>query len=246
MPLVSVIIPYHQKKKYFKSTLKSVLTQTFQDYEIIIVYNDKNYDDLDYIKTLIKKNKKILLVIKKKNLGAGMARNLGIKNSKGKFIAFLDSDDLWKKNKLEKQIMFMKKNKFEISHTAYEVKKDNKKKIINSKTFYNYLELLKACSIGLSTIIVKKKFFTQNRFSNLKTHEDFLLWLQILKKGYKIHYLNRNLTTWRYTKNSLSSNYLQKIKDAFNVYYNFMKFNYFKSIYFLIILSFNSIKKKLN
>ena len=141
----------------------------------------------------------------------------------------------------------MKNSDCSISHTSYEIR-NSKEKFIGlrkARNFENYKELLPSCDIGLSTVIVKKKIFTKDiKFSNLKTKEDFVLWLKILKK---IHILgiNKNLVIWRETDNSLSSSFVQKIKDAFTVYYRYMNFNIIKSIYFILILSLNFIKKKI-
>jgi teichuronic acid biosynthesis glycosyltransferase TuaG len=244
MPLVSVIIPYYKKKPFFEKTLKSVISQTLKDFEIIIIYNDTDEDEIKFVKKLIKKKKKIKLFIKRKKLGAGLARNFGIEKSQGKYIAFLDADDIWKKNKLKLQMNFMKVNKFEISHTSYEAIKKEKKIVIKSKSFQNYKDLLKSCDIGLSTVILKRKILNKYfSFSNLKTKEDFVLWLKLLKYGYKIEYLDKNLTQWRKVKNSLSSSNIQKIKDGFKVFNYHMNFNFLKSLYYLFILSLNSLKK---
>ena len=243
MPLVSVIIPYYKKKAFFKKTLKSAINQTLKDYEIIIIYNDEDEDEINFVKKLTKNKKKIKLLIKRQKLGAGIARNFGIKKSKGKYVAFLDADDVWKKNKLELQLKFMKINKFDISHTSYKSIKKNKI-VIKSKSYQNYKELLKSCDIGLSTVIIKKKILNNHlRFSSLKTKEDFVLWLKLLKSGYKIGYLNKDLSEWNKVKNSLSSSSIQKIKDGYKVYNHYMNFNFVKSLYYLFILSLNSLKK---
>ena len=110
MDLVSVIIPYYKKKKYIEPAINSVLKQTYKNFELIIIYDDENKEDLNFLKKIIKKDKRIKLYINKKNLGAGRSRNKGIKLSKGSLIAFLDADDLWAHNKIQKQIFFMKKN----------------------------------------------------------------------------------------------------------------------------------------
>ena len=128
MPLVSVIIPYYKKKAFFEKTLWSALNQTLKNYEIIIIYNDEDDNEIKFIKKLTKNKRKIKLFIRREKLGAGLARNFGIKKSKGKYIAFLDADDVWKKNKLKLQLKFMEINKFDVSHTSYEAIK--KKKII--------------------------------------------------------------------------------------------------------------------
>ena len=110
MILVSVIIPYFKKKEYFLKSFFSAYNQSLKNKEIIVIYDDENKNELSFIKDNIKYLKNIKLLVNKKNLGAGMSRNRGIKNSKGKYIAFLDSDDIWHKDKLRQQISFMKKN----------------------------------------------------------------------------------------------------------------------------------------
>ena len=138
------------------------------------------------------------------------------------------------------------KNNLDISHTSYEVinYQNHIKKIRTSRGYNNYTQLLKSCDIGLSTVMVKKKVFSNYlKFPILVTKEDFVLWLKILKKGYKIGYISKNLTSWRNLSNSLSSSTLQKFKDGFIVYNRYMKFNILKSLYYLFLLSFNSIYK---
>ena len=247
MILVSVIIPYFKKRTYIQETLKSVISQTHKNLEILIIYDDENKIDLNFIKELKKKDKRIKLRINKKTLGAGYSRNEGIKYAKGKYVAFLDSDNLWKKNKIEYQLGYMIKNNFKISHTSYEVINfENKiQNIRKSKSFKSYKQILKSCDIGLSTVMIKKKIFSNYlKFPNLVTKEDFVLWLRFLKKGYKIGYLSKNLTSWRNLSNSLSSSTLQKLKDGFIVYNKYMKFNILKSLYYLFMLGLNSVLKK--
>ena len=111
--LVSIIIPYYQKLNWIDQTLKSIYDQTYKNYEILIVYDDTSKDELKNLKSKIK-DKKIKLYINKKNLGAGMSRNLASKKAKGKYLAFIDADDMWKKNKIEYQLAFMKKKKIKI------------------------------------------------------------------------------------------------------------------------------------
>ena len=246
MQLVSVIIPYHRKIKFIKKTINSIKNQTYKNLEIIIIYDDEDYSDLKYIKKIKRSDSRIKLILNKNILGAGESRNLGIKKARGKYIAFLDADDLWKKNKIQSQLLYMHKNKFDVCHTTYEIfRKNNKKrKLMIARTFKNYRQLLPSCDIGLSTIILKKNIITKNcKFSKLKTKEDFVLWLLILKKNITIGGFDKNLTTWRKLDNSLSSSIIQKLKDGFKVYNHYMKFNFFKSIFYLLILSINFLKK---
>ena len=161
MDLVSIVIPYYKKKKYINQTINSVLNQTYKNFEVIIIYDDEELQDLNYLKSIVKLDKRISLIINKKKLGAGLSRNRGIKLSKGKYIAFLDSDDYWNKNKLKTQITFMNLNKHSISHTTYQiVNRDNKKiSIRKARNFFEIKDLLYSCDIGLSTVILKKKTF---------------------------------------------------------------------------------------
>ena len=110
MNLISVIIPFYKKKNFIKKTIDSVLNQTHDNFEIIIIYDDPEKKDLEYLKNLFGENKKIKIIINNKNLGAGLSRNIGIDQSKGDYIGFLDADDIWHKNKVQTQISFMKKN----------------------------------------------------------------------------------------------------------------------------------------
>ena len=133
MSLVSVIIPYYRKKQYISRALKSVTNQTYKKLEIIIIYDDSNKSDLKFIKYISSKDKRIKIYVNKKNLGAGLSRNVGIKKSKGKYIAFLDADDLWYKNKIDHQIKYMIKKGISFSHTSYSI--INKQNIIISKRY---------------------------------------------------------------------------------------------------------------
>ena len=142
-----------------------------------------------------------------KNIGAGQSRNKAINISKGKYIAFLDSDDQWKKNKLSEQIKTMEKKKYLATHTSYKIV-DLKNKNLSKRIAKNldYIKLLKSCDIGLSTVVLSKKII--NNFSKpfppLKTKEDYVLWLKITKKGIIFYGINKTLTIWKNNPNSLS------------------------------------------
>lgn len=246
MHKASIIIPYYRKKFFFEKTIQSLFRQTFKNFEVIIIYDDEDKSELNFIKKLIKNDKRFKLIVNKKNLGAGESRNIGIKSAKGKYICFIDADDIWKNKKLELQIKFMMKENILFSHSSYEIMDDDDK-IMGFRTAENYdsfFHLRKSCNIGLSTVIIERKLFNNKfKFPKIKTKEDFVLWLQIIKSGTKIFGLKKKLVKWRKSRNSLSSSLFQKIKDGFLVYNHYLNYNYIKSFYFLLILSINYVKK---
>lgn len=246
-PLVSIIITYYKKKKYILDTLNSLLSQTYNNYEIIFVYDQKEKSDLNYLMKVFRKFKKKKIIINKKNIGVSKSRNKAIKHAKGSFLAFLDSDDLWKKNKLLYQINYMIKNSLLFSFTSYNVIDENNKILKTRKALQdpNYKDLIKSNYIGLSTVIVSSDIKSNLKFPDLKTQEDFALWLKLLKKGYKLSHINKLLSSWRLTGGSLSSNTHQKIKDAFKLFHSLENKNIVISIYYVILLSINKLLKKL-
>ena len=247
MDLVSIIIPYYKKKKFISTTINSAINQSYKNIEIIIVYDDENYDDLKLLEEIKKKDERIRIIKNKKKMGAGLSRNIGISSAKGNYIAFLDADDAWEVDKLRKQMSFMTDNNYLVSHTSYQIVDEDKNVIANrvARSFYNLEDLLKSCDIGTSTVIIKKSIFgDQIKFPSIKTKEDFVLWLRILERDIKIYGLDKNLSKWTKSNSSLSSSTIQKLMDGFKVYNKYMNFNSIKSLYYLICLSLNYIIKK--
>ncbi len=244
---VSVIMPYFRKKEFINDSLNSVFNQSYKDFEIIIIYDDDNLEDYYHLKDFQKKNNKIKIIKNHLNRGVAYSRNVGIKESSGDLIAFLDCDDIWKENKLETQINFMREKNVDISFTGYEII-DSLNNIIGkrpAKAIIDFNDLIKSCDIGLSTVIIKKSLLNENiKFGSLKTKEDYVLWLNLAKKNYKFYGINLFLTKWRKLDNSLSSSTLQKLFDGFRVYNKYLKYNKFLSIFCLIRLSLNYLLKK--
>ncbi len=246
MALVSVIIPYYKKINQIRQTLDSVLKQTFQDFEIILVYDDTDVDDLKFIEKSFSKNPKIKIVKNDENHGAGISRNIGIDNSSGNIIAFIDADDIWYSNKLEKQINFMKENNYDFTFTNYVKKISNGRKIhIQSKNEkISYRDLLFDNEIGLSTVMLNKKIIKGELFPDIKTKEDYVAWLRLTKQNYTACNLREFLSEWNFSNNSLSSSFIQKILDGFRVFYIYQKFSFLKSLFYLFNLSIKSLKRK--
>lgn len=245
MKSVSVIMPYFKKKSFFKEAYYSALSQGITNLEIVIIYDDDDLSDISYVRKIINNRKNTFLVLNKKNFGAGVSRNIGIKKAKGMYVAFLDCDDIWKKNKIKYQLNFMEKNNLDISYTSYSVvdKFGYELYNVNIKNKITYKDLLKSCDIGLSTVVMKKSIFDNFKFNKIRTKEDYLLWLQLSKSKYKFIGIKKVLSFWRYNKSSLSHNIIQKIKDSFRIYYKFEKQSFLRTIISIVVLSFFAFKK---
>ena len=247
MDLISVIMPFYKKKDFFKDSLLSVLDQTYKNLEIIIIYDDIIREDLVFIQKLSQLDSRIKIIINDKNLGAGISRNVGMSNSRGKFIALLDCDDIWKKDKIKIQYDYMKNENIEFSHTSYEIidKKNSIIGLMSVSKELSYHDLLNSCDIGLSTVMMKKNLINVANFKDLKTKEDYALWLEYARNEVRIAGIDQVLTSWRNLNNSLSSSFMDKFVNAFNVYYKFEKKGLLKSFFLVIKLSLFYIIKKI-
>ena len=240
---VSIIIPFYNKIGLLKKALSSINKQSYTNYEVIIVNDNNIIKNLSYLKKI--KDRKIKIIFNKKNLGAGLSRNKGIQNARGDYIAFLDSDDTWYKDKLYYQLRFMKKNGYLASHTSYNLVNLNGKIFAKRKAkLMNHSSLMKSCDIGLSTVILKKDILNnKNNFPKLKTKEDYVLWLKLTKKGIVFYPLKKFYTNWANVPSSLSQSIIQKIKDAFLVYHKYQNLNMINSLINTFILSINYLRK---
>jgi len=245
--LASVIMPYYRKKNYFREAYYSALNQSIKNIEIIIIYDDRDHSELNFIKNVIKNKKNTKLIVNKKQLGVGASRNAGINIAKGKYICFLDCDDIWKKNKLSYQIKFMEKNFLDFTHTSYSVINQRGRFLysLKAKKELNYDNLIFSCDVALSTVVMKRHIFKHYKFTKITTKEDYLLWLQLSKDNVKIIGIDKIFTYWRKVNNSLSSGTSQKIKDAFKIYRIYEKKSFAMSIINVFVLSLFALNKKI-
>tara|TARA_B100001093_G_scaffold486248_1_gene521396 strand:- start:2564 stop:3316 length:753 start_codon:yes stop_codon:yes gene_type:complete len=250
MDLVSIILPYYKKKDFILLTIQSILKQTYKNFEIIIVNDDQSNESKDILENIKKKDTRISIINNENNFGAGLSRNEAIKIAKGKYLAFCDADDLWEINKLENQLNFMKKKNINFSFTSYNIINDLGNIIGNRKAYeeITFKQLLRSCDIGLSTVIVEKKTINDLNinFPNIKTKEDYVVWLYLSRNGVRMMGLQENLTSWRKLSDSLSSSIFQKILDGYKVYRVYLKLNIVKSLFYLFLLSINFLIKKKN
>ena len=219
--LVSVITPTFNCGAYILETIRSVQAQTFDNWEMIIADDCSADDTKEIVGQACEKDPRIKYVRLKTNSGAAVARTEAMKLAKGNYMAFLDSDDLWKPEKLEKQLAFMEENRYPFTATAYEkIDESGRKlnKIVNVIDRTSYNRLLLDCPIGNSTVMYDVDKMGKFEVPNIKKRNDDALWLKMLKQEKYIYGLHEVLMEYRVRPNSISSNKLSLVKYHWKLY----------------------------
>ena len=238
---VSIILPNFNSVEYISSTINSVKNQSFKNWELIIV------DDCSDIKTkkVLKKfdnNKKIKIFWFNKNKGAAYCRNFAIKKSKSKYLAFIDSDDIWERNKLKLQLEYMNVNNLDFTYTYYKTFGLKLKKV-KPPSRLNFREFVKNTSIATSTMILKRKIAKGSKFTDTKICEDYFFKCKILKKVKNAYCLKKYLTRYRIRSDSMQSSMFKNFFWIWIINNKYNKFNFFQNLNSLFFISLNSIKK---
>lgn len=244
--LVSVIMPVYNAEHFLENTVHSALNQTYKDIEIILIDDMSTDNSRDIIARFAQKYTNIRPILLEKNKGVANARNEGIKNSNGRFIAFLDSDDLWSEDKIEKQIKYMTKNDYGFTFTGYQYINEQGeilKTIVDAKEEVTYEDLLKQNFIPCLTVVIDKNKIKEVNMPKIH-HEDYATWLSILKKGYKAYGLNENLALYRVRSNSLSGNKVKSAMWTWNIIRNVEKVPLPKAIYYFSNYALVNVKKR--
>lgn len=234
-PLVSVVTPLYNAEKYISKTIESIINQEYSHLEILIVNDCSNDKGPEIVKEYQNHDERIKLINLENNSGAAVARNVGIENSKGDFIAFIDSDDIWEKAKLKEQISFMIENDYNFSYTDYILIDEKGKELRTIKTpkLLTYNKELLYNRILTSTVIYNQKILGKIYMPNLRKRQDYAMWLKILKNYSNGYGLNKILTKYTIRKNSLSSNKLNLIKYNWEIYRKSEEFGIIKSSFYL-------------
>ena len=239
--MISVIIPFKNTEKYIKECLESVLNQTYKNIEIILINDHSTDKTLSIVQKYHDKRIKILNL--KEETGTANARNLGIKKANGMYISFIDSDDIWEKDKLEKQIKEIKHHAFLFG--SYSFLKNKKTKKVNMPVKLSYKDYLKNTIILTSTVMINMNYYTKEEvyMPDIFMGEDAATWLKLLKK-YDAYAINENLAYYRIRKGSLSSNKINALKRTWKV---FKKENLplYKRIYYYLNYIMHAIIKRI-
>ena len=244
--LVSIITPAYNAAAYIAETIESVLAQTYTKWEMLIVNDCSKDNTAEIVQSYAEKDKRIKLINIKQNSGAAIARNAAIQNAKGRYIAFLDSDDLWKKEKLQKQIEFMQQNGCAFTYSSYEHFKGTKENIQKQMQIpknLNYNQALKGNQIGCLTVMLDRNQIANIHFTTQK-HEDYILWLNILKQGITAYGIQESFALYRTgNSKSISGNKLQSALWTWKVYRDNQKLSVVKSMYYFWLYVVSGLKK---
>ncbi|WP_439874595.1 glycosyltransferase family 2 protein [Bacillus mycoides] len=220
-PLVSIVTPSYNANSFIKKTIQSVQSQTYKNWEMIIIDDVSKDNTCELIKEESKKDNRIRLIELKENSGAAIARNTGINNARGKYVAFLDSDDLWLPEKLEKQLAFMQNNDIAFSFTGYQIMNQDgtlTDKVVHVPGKINYNGLLKNTIIGCLTVMLDIEKLGKIQMPNIRTRQDTATWLKILRQGHYAYGLDEVLSKYRKVENSISSNKFKMAKMNWKLY----------------------------
>ena len=248
--LCSIIMPAYNGEKYIAQAIESVLNQNYTNWELIII-NDCSTDNTEQIiKSYQQKdaaNKRIKLINLTQNRGVANARNIGIQNAKGKYIAFLDADDIWQKEKLQKQVQVLSNSKADITYTAYLMIDENGKTIKERsiKESLQIKDLLKENSIIFSSVVCKKASIVNKHFKSEWYHEDYVFLLDLAKEGKNFKGINESLMQYRVHKSGRSFNKQTAAKYRWKIYREYLSMSFLQSLYYFVIYSLNGIRKYL-
>ena len=231
--LVSVIMPSYNTGNFIAESIASVMAQTYTDWELIIV-DDASTDNTDeVVSTFVKEchcegpqgdvaiHNRIRYLKNEKNSGAAVCRNRALREARGKWVAFLDSDDLWTPDKLEKQIAFMKKNGYAFSYTCYSEMDENGGKtgvIVGGPAHVSKTGMYNYCWLGCLTVMYNREVVGDIQIADIRKNNDYAMWLKIVRKA-DCHLLAENLATYRKRSGSISNHsYMALVKWHYKLY----------------------------
>lgn len=247
-PLVSVIMPCFQAEPYIAESIESVLRQTYSNWELLITDDCSSDRTPEIAKAYGEKDPRIKFRIAQQHTGIANTRNQSLQRAQGRFIAFLDNDDLWVPEKLEKQVRFLLQHDHSFCYSAYELIKEDgtpKGKIIKTAGVIDYRKYLRNTIIGSGTILLDHEKIPSVTMPCNGTSDDMALWCKILKEGHRAYPINEVLMQYRVRSDSASANKWKAAKDVWKVYRKEEGLTLFDAAFCFIGYAFNAIKKRL-
>ena len=236
--LVSVIMPAYNSEAFIAESIQSVIDQSYQNWELWIIDDASSDSTKKIARNYSEKDSRINLIENTSNLGTHHSRNKGIEAAQGDFIAFLDADDLWKPEKLSKQLQFIQEKGTHACFSSYELISENGSmldKKVHALAELSYDKLLKANYVGNLTGIYHAKKLGKIYCPEIPKRQDWALWLKVIKEGGTMYGMQESLALYRVRKNSISGNKLEMLKYNFQVYHKVLGFSFFSSLWKMLI-----------
>lgn len=246
-PLVSVIMPCYNAEKYVSESIESVVNQTYTNWELLITDDQSSDRTPAIVQAFSEKEPRIKFAVAEQHSGIAATRNKSLARAKGRFVAFLDNDDLWVADKLEKQVRFMLENGHAFVYSAYELMKEDgslKGKTIKTAGVVNYDKYLKNTIIGSGTIMLDTQQTGSLLMPDNATSDDMALWCKILKDGHRAYPMKEVLMKYRVRNNSASANKLKAAKDVWLVYRKQEKLSFLYAAFCFCCYAFNAVIKR--
>lgn len=244
--LISIITPLYNAEKYIQATIKSIQKQTYANWELLIVNDASTDNSLEIVSEIALSDSRIKLITLSQNKGAAVARNKGIKEANGDFIAFIDSDDIWHKDKLKEQLNFMLNNNFDFTFTNYYLIENEIQQPFQSLlSVVEYKDIIRFNYIACSTVMFNRKKLGKFYMPNIRNRQDWGLWIKLIEKAGKAVNLSKYLMYYNIRQDSISSNKIKMVKFHWYIYNSFLKFNTVKAgIYLLKNILLHIINKR--
>jgi glycosyltransferase involved in cell wall biosynthesis len=246
--MVSVIMPMYNSERYIRESIESVLAQTYTNWELLIINDFSKDQSVSIAKEYVKKDSRIHLLNNDRRIGMPSApRNVGVQAAKGRYISFLDSDDIWFPQKLEQQVALFDDNRIAIVYSNYEKIDENGNRcnrLVIAPPFATYKSLLGGNVIGNLTGIYDTKKAGKAIIKDIH-HEDYAMWLHILKQGYNAQNTGTTLAAYRETSQSISSNKFKVTAWQWNIYRNVEHLSFFQSVFYFISYAWKAFFKSI-
>lgn len=243
---VSIILPVYNSEPYLNDTLASVVQQTETDFEVLAIDDCSTDKSVQILQQWAQRDNRIRVIPSSINIGVAAVRNRGIQLAKGDYIAFLDSDDIWKPYKLEKQLQLLEQTGKDFCCTAYNMVDNTgrylKTRYIN-RTWILFQDLLKENYIILSTVLTCTEVAKQHIMNGTYAHEDYVYWLELLQSGAEGIVLDEVLAEYRLAQSGRSANKLQAAKGRWQIYRQYLGYSVPKTLWYFVQYVVNGVKK---
>lgn len=251
--LASIVMPYYNAGKYINETVSAIIAQTYTNWELLIVDDCSSVTETHILQQVASMDKRIRILRTQTNSGAGVARNIGVIEAAGRYVAFCDADDWWYPTKLEEQIQFMQSNNYPFSCTWYEDSDEHLESFYITKPSpkQSYRDMLFGCTTGPTGVVIDVKLLGKKLIPNLRRAEDWGLWLLYLQETGYLYTYPKVLWKYRHIRGSVSSNKLKQLKGVKTMYQQIVGMNNISAFFVCIFVFlprniFKKIRKKLH